>query len=452
MNAARTIAGVDPAGLCHGCGTCAGICPVGAIRMAMDDRRGVFHPVVAMDVCIDCGRCRAVCPGQAVDFDALNRQVFGQLPADPWMGNYRSIHIAHAVDERIRFEGSSGGLVTALLAGALKTGQIDGAVVTRMSRERPLEAESFVARTEEELKSAAGSKYAPTAPGAVLRELRGERGRFAFVGVPCQIHGLRKLQRLEPLLAEKIPLVRGLMCSNNATCAGTEYFLRRWKIRKAQVAALRFREGGWIQNYNTVVSLKDGRTVKLPRAGSRDGNRRTSYLHNSIYHCDFVLPRCLVCFDHAAELSDLAFGDPRLSQLAREGGSGKSLVIVRSAAGADLMAAAKENGWIEASPELDLDTFRKAQSMAFKMQAPARLGAYRRLGKAVPEYVTSRMRPAKARDVFSLAAYVPSFFGGHPGLRFWIRPYSAARYWVKWVAGRIARVKSKWRGQTGAAK
>ena len=452
MNAARTIAGVDPAGLCHGCGTCAGICPVGAIRMVLDDRRGVFRPVVAEDVCIDCGRCRAVCPGQAVDFDALNRQVFGQLPADPWLGYYRSIHIAHAVDEGIRFEGSSGGLVTALLVGALKTGRIDGAVVARMSRAHPLEAECFVARSEIELRSAAGSKYAPTAPGAVLRELRGENGRFAFVGLPCQIHGLRKLQRLEPRMAEKIPLALGLMCSNNATCAGTEYVLRRWKIRKEQVAALRFREGGWIQNYNTVVALKDGRTVKLPRAGSRDGNRRTSYLHNSIYHCDFVVPRCLVCFDHAAELSDLAFGDPRLPRLAREGGSGKSLVIVRSAAGAELMAAATENGWIESSAGLDLDTFRKAQSMAFKMQAPARLGAYRWLGKAVPEYVTSRMRPARAGDVFSLAAYLPSFFGGHPGLRFWIRPYSAARYGLKWMAGRIARVISKLRGQRGAAK
>ena len=447
MNERPTIADVDPSGLCHGCGTCAGACPAGAIRMAMDERRGVFHPVLAEERCTGCGRCREVCPGRAVDFDALNRHFFGGIPEDAWLGHHRRLVIAHARDERIRFEGSSGGLVTALLIGALRAGRIDGAVVTRMDAQKPLEPQSFIARTEEELRSAAGSKYGPTSAGECLGALRGGEGRVAFVGVPCQIHGLRKWQMREAGMGRKVPMALGLMCSNTATCAGTEHFLRRWGIHRGEVKALRFREPGWLRSYNMAVELTDGRIARLPRAGSREGDRRSSYLHHSVYHADFILPRCLMCLDHAAELADLSFGDPRLRSLVREDSPGESLVVVRSAAGAEWMDQAVAAGQIEITHELDVETFRKAQSMAFKMKAPARLGARRRLGLAVPAYGTDRVRAARLADVLALIPYAPSYLAVHPRLRPLIRPWSGLRYGFRWMWGRLARVAGLWRAK-----
>jgi coenzyme F420 hydrogenase subunit beta len=42
---------------------------------------------------------------------------------------------------------------------ALEEGIIDGALVTRMKKDRPLEPEPFIARTREEIIEASKSKY-----------------------------------------------------------------------------------------------------------------------------------------------------------------------------------------------------------------------------------------------------------------------------------------------------
>lgn len=47
-------------GLCTGCETCVGVCPVGAI--AMDGG----HAKVNEGECIDCGACAGECPCQAI--------------------------------------------------------------------------------------------------------------------------------------------------------------------------------------------------------------------------------------------------------------------------------------------------------------------------------------------------------------------------------------------------
>ncbi len=77
------------------------------------------------------------------------------------LGNHRGCFLAHSADADIRFGATSGGCVTTLLLGLLRSRQIDGAVVTRLSDADPLRAEPFIARTEGEILSAIGSKYLP---------------------------------------------------------------------------------------------------------------------------------------------------------------------------------------------------------------------------------------------------------------------------------------------------
>jgi coenzyme F420 hydrogenase subunit gamma len=53
-------------GLCMGCGTCAGTCPVRAVTMEYG------KPNVNRDQCIKCGACYAQCPRSWFNFDVMN--------------------------------------------------------------------------------------------------------------------------------------------------------------------------------------------------------------------------------------------------------------------------------------------------------------------------------------------------------------------------------------------
>lgn len=58
---------IDPA-KCIGCGSCAGMCPVGAISM---DKDGKY--VIDKTKCISCGTCASVCPMGAISADPADK-------------------------------------------------------------------------------------------------------------------------------------------------------------------------------------------------------------------------------------------------------------------------------------------------------------------------------------------------------------------------------------------
>ena len=60
-------------GLCTGCGTCIGVCPVEAIAFDFNTEQPVLK-----GRCTLCGLCTEVCPGGDVPLLKLDRQVFGE--------------------------------------------------------------------------------------------------------------------------------------------------------------------------------------------------------------------------------------------------------------------------------------------------------------------------------------------------------------------------------------
>ncbi|GAI03623.1 unnamed protein product, partial [marine sediment metagenome] len=225
----KTISKVVETGLCTGCGTCAGICPQQCIAMVEDTSKGIYLPQLEREKCNECGVCLKVCPGHEVDFKALNLEIFGKEPEDILLGNYLNCYTGHATDYDIRYNSASGGLVTALLIFALEQGLIDGALVTKMRENNPLEPQSFIARTAEEIISAAKSKYCPVPANIALKQLLKEEGMFAVVGLPCHIHGVRKAELVNSKLKEKVALRLGLFCSQTPSFFATEYILQKMK-------------------------------------------------------------------------------------------------------------------------------------------------------------------------------------------------------------------------------
>jgi coenzyme F420 hydrogenase subunit beta len=240
MKRNKTIKSVVKNDLCTGCGTCIALCPEEAIKLTINEKKGIYVPEVNEEKCNNCGICYEVCPGHSVDFKGLNLETFGKEPKDVLIGNYLNCYIGHSTDYGIRYNSSSGGLVTQLLIFALEEGIIDGALVTRTKKDNPLEPEPFIARTKEEVIEATKSKYCPVPVNIVLKEILNskEGEKFAVVGLPCHIHGIRKAEQINKKLKEKIVLHIGIFCSHTPNFWGTELLFERMKIKREDIGLL----------------------------------------------------------------------------------------------------------------------------------------------------------------------------------------------------------------------
>jgi len=378
----KTIEAVVKEGLCTGCGTCAGMCPVAAIDMIKCNSKGTYVPLLDRERCTQCGICLEVCPGHSVDFEQLNVAFFAKEPEDTVLGNYLNCHTGYATDREIRYHSASGGLVTALLIFALEEGLIDGALVTRMSQENPLEPQPFVARTREEIVSASKSKYCPVPANVALREILSEDGRYAVVGLPCHIQGIRKAEEANKTLRDRIVLHLGIFCAHTVSFTGTEFLLWKRHIAQENIIGLDYRGEGWPGGMS--IYLNDGSRVFVP------------YLDVwRVFNPAFYPLRCTLCCDGASELADISFGDAWLPEFSDDE-SGTSAIVSRIPKGEELLqhmaakGSIKLNGIAAARIAESQQDFRPKKAgikvyMAYARMRRRRIPAYNtRLGKPKP--------------------------------------------------------------------
>ncbi|MCX6111678.1 MAG: Coenzyme F420 hydrogenase/dehydrogenase, beta subunit C-terminal domain [Proteobacteria bacterium] len=321
----KTIKGIAKDGLCTGCGTCISICPHSAIELTIDAQKGIYLPYIKEKECNQCGTCVDVCPGHAVDFKSLNLSIFGQELRDNLLGNHINCYVGHATDYDIRYNSASGGLVTALLVFALEEGLIDGALVTRMKKDNPLEPEPFIARTREEIISASKSKYCPVPANIALKEILLREGKYAVVGLPCHLHGLRKAQMINSKLKQRVVLELGIFCGGGISFLGTEFWLKKIGISKEEVEKIDYRGEGW----------PGSMTIQLKNNKKKESHLYY-YYYNRGFNC-FVPWRCTLCWDRTAELADISFGDAWLSEIIKNDKIGSSIIVSRTMQGENII-------------------------------------------------------------------------------------------------------------------
>jgi coenzyme F420 hydrogenase subunit beta len=369
--------------LCCNCGTCEGICPKNAIKLILDNDKRAYVPIIDKTKCNNCNICYLVCPGHSVDFKSLNKYFFNKEPEDLRIGVYSTGYLGYSVDDDIRYDSSSGGVITSLLIYALEKGIIDGALVTRMNKDNPFEPEPFIAKNKEDIIEAAKSKYCPVPLNKLINEiLKSENLKIGVVGLPCHIHGIRKAEMLNESLKNRIVLHLGIFCSHTDTFSQTYSTLNKLDIKQEDVHKISYRGEGWPGNL--VIELKNGNAYKLPY-------KKAMYQHNLWINSQF---RCLFCCDLTAELSDLSFGDPWLPEVTKNEKKGKTLIICRTVDSEKLLLNAVKNEYINME-EISPEKVKKSGAMmdSKKKDIKGRFLIRNLFGKELPEYDTELLKP-----------------------------------------------------------
>lgn len=391
-----TLKQIVSGGLCCGCGACVYSVGNGILDLTMDDK-GYLRPVEgkAVEPSHE-NRIIDVCPGIGLNHDKNLDHNVQYLP--PW-GPIRWLGAGHATDPEVRHQGSSGGVLSALLIHLLETNQVAFVLQTSASITEPLKNVPVLSFDRQSILSAAGSRYAPAAPLMGLAAALEHPGRFAFVGKPCDVAALRKLMALDPALRERIPFVMSFMCAGTPSLYGSLAVLEQMGVAPRSLRSFRYRGEGWpglarAETTNGAVS-----TMSYNEAWGSILNRH-------------LQSRCKMCADGTGEFADVVGADawygvdgyPDFSE--REG---RSLVIARNAIGKALIDEAVSKGAISVG-EFDVNDLQSIQpyQLRRKQEQIARRLAAKTLKRPWPTYEGLHLRATAAtlKPLQHLRAYL----------------------------------------------
>jgi len=386
--------------LCLGCGACIPACPNGALTLVDIEHDGL-RPRVNASQCAHCGNCIQICPGIGIDKTRLNYREPSVESSDPrfsasnsllslsaaW-GTVLEIWEGYATDPEIRFQGSSGGVVTALSLFCLERQRMQGVLHVGPDAAHPLTNVAVVSSNRDELLRRTGSRYAPAAPSLGLTLLDRTGQPYVFVGKPCDVVAVRKWQAFQTTeYGERMPshtmlrlssglgVLISIFCAGTPSTQGTQRILDKLSVRPDEVVTLRYRGRGW-----------PGRTVVVTNA---NGPTEQSMTYEDSWgtilskHTQF---RCRLCPDSTGELADISCGDPWYRNVEPDD-PGRSLVLVRTETGRRILHEAMEAGYVRLE-RAGIDTLPQSQRSLLerRRQLWGRLLALRTFHIPVPRY------------------------------------------------------------------
>ncbi len=374
-------------GLCHRCGSCAGVCPHAVIDPDED-----YYPSWngREEDCTDCELCVRVCPGISFSFPDYSRQLFGKsVTVDENHGLSLKAFLGYAKEPEIRGRGSSGGIATQIPMRLLLAGRVRGAFVVGTDAEHPWKPRPLVARTREKLLEGSLSKYPACSMNHLFRNLRDDPGPFVFTGLPCQVHGLRKMISMNRSIGEKIAVTVGLLCHSCLDHQLLRDILNVYSIDEREMVRVEYR-GGKLPGYIRAL-MKSGKWIYIPYPHlGPDHYRPNAKECLTLFFKIYSPPRCRLCIDATSEFADISVGDPWFKGWEAEEKlrSGYSLIIARTEKGLKVLEDLRDEGAVELEPfpEDKVQSSHAPMVRTKRMRALYNIGRREKRGRPVPDY------------------------------------------------------------------
>lgn len=245
---------------------------------------------------------------------------------EPSFGYYMDCFAGYSLEEDIRNKGTSGGMTTWVAAELLSSNLIDGVIhAKQVDHNKPSDPfyKYGLSFSEEEIKESSKTKYHVMEMSEVLKEIDGIDGRFLLIGVPCMIKSLRRLQKFNPSLKEKIPYTISLVCGHYKSINWSLSLSWGAGIAPDTTKTIQYRtkdDGIPARAYVFRAEPKTGEIIQKNAAEVAGGKFNAGAL---------MLPACEFCDDVIGETSDLTIGDAWLPKYEADD-RGTNLLVVRN--------------------------------------------------------------------------------------------------------------------------
>ncbi len=314
----------------------------------VDNDFGEYRPRGLTGQCSDCGLCRIVCPFEnGPNENELGRELYAEVAGiqhTPETGYFLANYCGGVASDTLRWSRTSGGLATWMLARLMQTGVVDR-VIAVASTSNPDKLFEFVEfSTVESLWTAARSSYYPVEISSCLRTVAQSNLKYAVIGLPCVVKGIRRAQQRMPRLKQNIPVLLGLVCGQQRSKWFAEYLVRRAGLTMEAVRRISFREKRETQpatlSHFAAWTTRSKTPVFLERSDGYGRAWEQSY---------FKEDACNYCDDVFAELADATFMDAWLPGF-HEDPRGTTIVMARSALCRDLVFSGVKSGALRVTP------------------------------------------------------------------------------------------------------
>lgn len=232
--------------LCCGCGSCANICPVGAIEMSFEENN-FYTPKVDETKCVKCGKCLKVCP--ALEYKSKN--------------THEPVCYAVSAQDEERKNSTSGAVFPIIAKYVLNK----GGYVCGVAWDKNFEAKHIIINDEKDLHKLRYSKYVQATTDNCFSEIKKllEDDKYVlFSGTPCQNAGLIKFLNKD---YEKLITVDILCHGAPSPKVWQDYLEKNYEKDKITDINFRNKNNGWVRcgeiwyygSSSSSISLSNGK-------------------------------------------------------------------------------------------------------------------------------------------------------------------------------------------------
>jgi len=261
---------------CTGCAACSVVCPPNFNAISMDyDSDGFIRPSIDPDRCTMCGVCPDVC------------YMFNEFDSDDPFERSDVIAVTNNFIDDTNLV-TTAGVATRLAKYYYEKGHNICGVKYDYDSDT---AKHTVARSLQDILEYRGSKYIPSNTEVAYEKLLKEKKKSVVFGLPCQIHGLKKILEQRKSIADRYILVdffcSGIL-SKKLWDKHLDYLRRKFSISKIKKINFKDKTQGWEKSSLNVID-ENGNEYRQNRFNDMFYAfllRRVPYME-ACYNCEF---------------------------------------------------------------------------------------------------------------------------------------------------------------------